>query len=155
MLLANVSSAREVHRNFPQCAVLRRHPSPPPSNFEPLLKAVSRSLASCKPLSSRDLLGRSCWCDPQYSVVQGVGCVIGPSPAEWTALSQHAAAHLGMHACFSSPPCISTAGFQQATRCMLPAKYFSSGTVVQSEFSHYGARWRMSITQTIAYLSHE
>eukprot|EP00043_Microstomoeca_roanoka_P009857 m.93936 g.93936 ORF g.93936 m.93936 type:complete len:222 (-) comp14712_c2_seq8:1114-1779(-) len=40
MLLANVSTAEHIFQHFTQCAVLRRHPAPPPSNFEPLLKAV-------------------------------------------------------------------------------------------------------------------
>lgn len=39
MLLANISVAEHIYQYFPECAVLRRHPIPPPSNFEPLLKA--------------------------------------------------------------------------------------------------------------------
>ncbi len=39
MLLANVSVAEKIYEEFPEYAVLRRHPCPPPSNFEPLLKA--------------------------------------------------------------------------------------------------------------------
>ncbi|XP_041376230.1 exosome complex exonuclease RRP44-like [Gigantopelta aegis] len=41
MLLANISVAKKTLEEFPDCACLRRHPSPPPSNFEPLLKAAS------------------------------------------------------------------------------------------------------------------
>ncbi|XP_062515384.1 exosome complex exonuclease RRP44-like isoform X2 [Corticium candelabrum] len=41
MLLANVSVAERISREFPVCAVLRRHPQPAPSNFEPLIKAAS------------------------------------------------------------------------------------------------------------------
>jgi exosome complex exonuclease DIS3/RRP44 len=40
MLLANVSAAKMIYKKFPQCAVLRRHPEPPATNFAPLLKAV-------------------------------------------------------------------------------------------------------------------
>ncbi|XP_052815273.1 exosome complex exonuclease RRP44-like [Mya arenaria] len=40
MLLANISTAERIHQEFPNCAVLRRHPSPPPSNFDPLIKAA-------------------------------------------------------------------------------------------------------------------
>ncbi|KAL4234603.1 exosome catalytic subunit dis3 [Mactra antiquata] len=40
MLLANISTAQKIHEEFPNCAVLRRHPSPPPSNFDPLIKAA-------------------------------------------------------------------------------------------------------------------
>ncbi|EEB10710.1 Exosome complex exonuclease RRP44, putative [Pediculus humanus corporis] len=39
MLLANISVAEKIFKDFPECAVLRRHPKPPLSNFEPLIKA--------------------------------------------------------------------------------------------------------------------
>lgn len=39
MLLANVSVAEKIFEEFPECAMLRRHPQPPPGNFEPLIKA--------------------------------------------------------------------------------------------------------------------
>jgi len=41
MLLANVSVARRITQEFPDCALLRRHPAPPTSNFDPLIKAAS------------------------------------------------------------------------------------------------------------------
>ena len=41
MLLANISVAQKIKQEFPEFAVLRRHPQPPPSNFEPLIKAAS------------------------------------------------------------------------------------------------------------------
>lgn len=40
MLLANVASAKKTLEEFPDCACLRRHPAPPPSNFEPVIKAA-------------------------------------------------------------------------------------------------------------------
>lgn len=40
MLLANVYTAKKTLEEFPDCAMLRRHPSPPPSNFDPLIKAA-------------------------------------------------------------------------------------------------------------------
>ncbi|ROT80486.1 putative exosome complex exonuclease RRP44 [Penaeus vannamei] len=40
MLLANVTSAETTLKHFPDCALLRRHPAPPHSNFEPLLLAA-------------------------------------------------------------------------------------------------------------------
>ncbi|KAK3086411.1 hypothetical protein FSP39_018074 [Pinctada imbricata] len=40
MLLANVSTAQKTLEEFPDCACLRRHPSPPHSNFDPLIKAA-------------------------------------------------------------------------------------------------------------------
>ncbi|XP_014483626.1 PREDICTED: exosome complex exonuclease RRP44 [Dinoponera quadriceps] len=40
MLLANISVAEKILAEFPECAMLRRHPEPPLSNFEPLIKAA-------------------------------------------------------------------------------------------------------------------
>ncbi|XP_053603816.1 exosome complex exonuclease RRP44 [Plodia interpunctella] len=40
MLLANVSVAEKLCAEFPQCALLRRHPPPPPANFHNFLKAA-------------------------------------------------------------------------------------------------------------------
>lgn len=40
MLLANVSTAQKTLQEFPDCSCLRRHPCPPPSNFDPLIKAA-------------------------------------------------------------------------------------------------------------------
>ena len=39
MLLANITVAKHIHEAFPNCAVLRRHPSPPLSNYDILIKA--------------------------------------------------------------------------------------------------------------------
>jgi len=41
MLMANITVAEKILKDFPSCAVLRRHPSPPPTQFEPLLKAAA------------------------------------------------------------------------------------------------------------------
>ncbi|XP_049863650.1 exosome complex exonuclease RRP44 [Schistocerca gregaria] len=41
MLLANISVAEKILEEFPECAMLRRHPEPAPANFEPLVKAGS------------------------------------------------------------------------------------------------------------------
>lgn len=42
MLLANISVAQKIYDEFPDCAMLRKHPAPPPSNYDILHKA-SRS----------------------------------------------------------------------------------------------------------------
>lgn len=39
MLLANISVAEKILSEFPDCAMLRRHPEPPTNNFDPLVKA--------------------------------------------------------------------------------------------------------------------
>lgn len=41
MLLANIEVAKKIYSDFPEFAVLRRHPKPPPSNFESLIKAAA------------------------------------------------------------------------------------------------------------------
>jgi hypothetical protein len=43
MLLANVTTAKQTYTSFPECALLRRHPTPPGANFEPLILAVGYS----------------------------------------------------------------------------------------------------------------
>jgi exosome complex exonuclease DIS3/RRP44 len=40
MLLANITVAKKIYEIFPTCACLRRHPAPPISNFDPLIKAA-------------------------------------------------------------------------------------------------------------------
>lgn len=46
MLLANITVAEKIKMEFPNCACLRRHPAPPPSNFEPLIKAAESKVNS-------------------------------------------------------------------------------------------------------------
>lgn len=40
MLLANISVAQKIYDEFPESALLRKHPAPPPSNYDILLKAA-------------------------------------------------------------------------------------------------------------------
>ncbi|XP_065110917.1 exosome complex exonuclease RRP44 [Paramisgurnus dabryanus] len=40
MLLANISVAQKIYDEFSECALLRKHPSPPPSKFDILIKAA-------------------------------------------------------------------------------------------------------------------
>ncbi|GAA6067243.1 exosome complex exonuclease RRP44, partial [Tachysurus ichikawai] len=40
MLLANISVAQKIYEEFPECALLRKHPAPPPSNYDILVKAA-------------------------------------------------------------------------------------------------------------------
>ncbi|XP_051882670.1 exosome complex exonuclease RRP44 [Pristis pectinata] len=41
MLLANISVAQKIYKEFSECALLRKHPAPPPSNFDILVKAAN------------------------------------------------------------------------------------------------------------------
>ncbi|EMP36806.1 Exosome complex exonuclease RRP44 [Chelonia mydas] len=40
MLLANISVAKKIHEEFSEYALLRKHPAPPPSNYDILVKAA-------------------------------------------------------------------------------------------------------------------
>uniref|UniRef100_A0A8C2KT73 DIS3 exosome endoribonuclease and 3'-5' exoribonuclease n=1 Tax=Cyprinus carpio TaxID=7962 RepID=A0A8C2KT73_CYPCA len=52
MLLANISVAQKIYDEFSECALLRKHPSPPPSNYDILIKAAKSSI---KPDSAKAL----------------------------------------------------------------------------------------------------
>ncbi len=56
MLLANVTVAEHIEKEFPECAVLRRHPTPPASNFDSLVfaartRGIEMNVSSSKSLS--------------------------------------------------------------------------------------------------------
>ncbi len=53
MLLANISVADAILAAYPACALLRRHPTPPPRQFEPLLAAANAAGFSLDVASSR------------------------------------------------------------------------------------------------------
>ena len=48
MLLANCSTAMKTLEEFPDCAMLRRHPSPPASNFDPIVKIAESKVTDQK-----------------------------------------------------------------------------------------------------------
>ncbi|KAG2491107.1 hypothetical protein HYH03_010551 [Edaphochlamys debaryana] len=57
MLLANIAVAEKTLRHFPSCALLRRHPTPPERQFDPILKAAASAgftldVSSSKALSA-------------------------------------------------------------------------------------------------------
>ncbi|KAG4065176.1 hypothetical protein HA402_007573 [Bradysia odoriphaga] len=102
MLLANVSVAEKIEKEFPEFAMLRRHPEPPQTNFEPLIKA-----------------GRN------------QGFDIETSTGRQLALSLDEAKK-------PDNPYFNTMLRILATRCMMQAVYFISGTTQKAEFFHYG-----------------
>ncbi|XP_074047898.1 exosome complex exonuclease RRP44 [Macrotis lagotis] len=55
MLLANVSVATKIHEEFSEHALLRKHPAPPPSNYEILLKAAKSKNLDFKTDSAKAL----------------------------------------------------------------------------------------------------
>lgn len=52
MLLANISVAQKIYDEFSECALLRKHPSPPPSNYDILIKAAKSRVSECSVVSS-------------------------------------------------------------------------------------------------------
>ncbi len=55
MLLANITVAKKIYETFPQFACLRRHPEPPASNFDPLIKAAESKAIAMKCDSGKSL----------------------------------------------------------------------------------------------------
>ncbi|XP_042661735.1 exosome complex exonuclease RRP44 [Tyto alba] len=55
MLLANVSVAQKIHQEFPEFALLRKHPAPPPSNYDILVKAAKSKNLEVKTDSAKAL----------------------------------------------------------------------------------------------------
>ena len=53
MLLANITVAEHILKHFPAQALLRRHPVPPPRQFDPLLKAAVAAGVSINPETSQ------------------------------------------------------------------------------------------------------
>lgn len=102
MLLANVSVAQKIEKEFPEFAMLRRHPEPPQTNFEPLTKA-GKNLGFEIDTSSGRLLAESL-----------------------------------DNAVKSDNAYFNTMLRILATRCMMQAVYFISGTCQKDEFFHYG-----------------
>ena len=102
MLAANCATAKHTYEQFPECAVLRRHPEPPPSNFEPLILAGKQVGHEIKVGSAKEL---------QVSLDAAV------SPDN---------------------PYFNTMLRMIATRCMMQAVYFATGTIEEPLFVHYG-----------------
>lgn len=55
MLLANCSVAKYIEQEFPDCAVLRKHPAPPQSNYDVLVNAAKSRNVVINTSTSRDL----------------------------------------------------------------------------------------------------
>ncbi|XP_076167860.1 exosome complex exonuclease RRP44-like protein Dis3 [Ptiloglossa arizonensis] len=102
MLLANISVAKKIVKEFPECAVLRRHPEPPPANFEPLIKAGKNHGFIINANSGKELAESLDKCHKEGN------------------------------------PYFNTMLRILATRCIMQAVYFISGTHQPSEYYHYG-----------------
>ena len=102
MLLANISVAKFIHEHFPHCALLRRHPAPPLSNYDILIKACKSKGVVMAVDTARDLA----------------------TSLEWATLPEE--------------PYFNTMLRIMATRCMMQAVYFCSGTLPPEDYHHYG-----------------
>nr|CAH7756255.1 unnamed protein product [Callosobruchus chinensis] len=102
MLLANISVAEKILQDFPECACLRRHPVPPSSNFDPLIKAGRH-------------LGLEISIESGKELAKSLDEAIKPDN-----------------------PFLNTMIRILATRCMLQAVYFASGTMQKEDYFHYG-----------------
>lgn len=124
MLLANTSVAKKIVEEFPECAMLRRHPEPPQSNFDPLVKA-GKNQVNIKFNDSRLLISFKLI----FILLQGfeITTKTGKELAEC------------LDKCHKPDnPYFNTMLRILATRCMLQAVYFISGMHQVSEFHHYG-----------------
>ena len=77
MLLANCTVAEAALRAFPACALLRRHPTPPPRQFEPLLRAAAAVGVSIDVSSSKVRGGGGGVGGGRVGVGCGCGCCRG------------------------------------------------------------------------------
>ena len=102
MLAANISAAERIFKDFPDCAMLRRHPSPPPSNFDPLVKAAKQQ-------------GFEIELDTGKQLADSLNKAIDPKNVYMNTMLR-----------------------MIATRCMMQAVYFASGTIEEPHFKHYG-----------------
>ncbi|XP_078258402.1 exosome complex exonuclease RRP44 isoform X2 [Rhinoraja longicauda] len=57
MLLANISVAQKIYEEFSECALLRKHPAPPLSNYDILVKAASSKNLIIQTDSAKALAG--------------------------------------------------------------------------------------------------
>ncbi|KAI8129308.1 hypothetical protein FF38_13008 [Lucilia cuprina] len=102
MLLANITVAEHIANEFPECAMLRRHPKPPTSNFDPLIKAARNQ---------------------GFEIKTETGLELAKSLDECVKPDN---------------PYFNTMIRILATRCMMQALYFISGTLQKDQFAHYG-----------------
>ncbi|CAK7213919.1 exosome catalytic subunit dis3 [Sporothrix bragantina] len=109
MLLANIAVATKIYDSFPQTALLRRHATPPKTNFDEL----SRQLRAAGPHSG----------DEDF----------------YLNVESSKALAASLDACVDpNEPFFNTLIRILATRCMTAAEYFTAGSLAYPEFRHYG-----------------
>lgn len=103
MLLANISVAKQIYDAFPQTAMLRRHGTPPATNFENLNEML------------RVKKGKTINLESSKALADSLDEIQDPND-----------------------PFFNTLVRIMATRCMMAAEYFPSGSYAYPEFRHYG-----------------
>lgn len=109
MLLANIAVATKIYDSFPQTALLRRHASPPKTNFDEL----SRQLRAAGPVSGDE--GFALSVESSKALAESLDACVDPDE-----------------------PFFNTLIRILATRCMTAAEYFTAGSLAYPEFRHYG-----------------
>jgi exosome complex exonuclease DIS3/RRP44 len=120
MLLANISVAKKIYEEFPHCAVLRRHPAPPPSNYD-ILVDVAGAKVSIK-LTVRRF-------GAERFVIQGFKLNVSTGKELADSLET---------AVVPDHPYFNTMLRILCTRCMMQAVYFCSGLLPEADYEHYG-----------------
>lgn len=143
MLLANVEAAKLIYSAFPDQALLRRHPSPPDSNFAWLLSALKACNLPPLDISSSKRLGETLdLCDAALLVHlgQGSNACLPPEPSPICCSNQQTKLPpKSSNQQVKLPPKLDSPLRLMATRAMMQAVYFSSGSAPSpSEFWHYG-----------------
>ncbi|NWY41399.1 RRP44 exonuclease, partial [Sylvia atricapilla] len=115
MLLANISVAQKIYDEFPEFALLRKHPAPPPSNYDILVKAAKSkaiilTIFASFFLSFQNLEIRT---DSAKALAESLDKAESPTF-----------------------PYLNTLLRILTTRCMMQAVYFCSG--MDNDFHHYG-----------------
>ncbi|KIH87179.1 exosome complex exonuclease DIS3/RRP44 [Sporothrix brasiliensis 5110] len=109
MLLANIAVATKIYDAFPQTALLRRHASPPKTNFDEL----SRQLRAAGHVSGNEDFSLSV--ESSKALAESLDACVDPEE-----------------------PFFNTLIRILATRCMTAAEYFTAGAFAYPEFRHYG-----------------
>ncbi|NXK60227.1 RRP44 exonuclease, partial [Sylvietta virens] len=114
MLLANISVAQKIYDEFPEFALLRKHPAPPPSNYDILVKAAkSKAIIPDLFLFLLSFQNLEIKTDSAKALAESLDKAESPTF-----------------------PYLNTLLRILATRCMMQAVYFCSG--MDNDFHHYG-----------------
>jgi exosome complex exonuclease DIS3/RRP44 len=111
MLLANCAVAARITESFPRVALLRRHPAPPPSNFDALTAAARAAGITLNCASNKSLA---------ESLDAAEAALATTTAAATAAASSHTPKLLRI----------------LATRCVMQATYFPSGTLPPPAYAH-------------------